>query len=160
VLPGSKEQCLDAGMDAYYAKPIQIEEIQNIVRSAAQNSNETAEKLEDFRLGLEKLRAIGGDVFVADIVRSYLVDVSKELQRLQAAAVERNAAAVQRAAHAIKGCSNLITAEAIAETCRELEAAATAGSFIAVDNIIARLNEQCRQLANDLRELLTAGSGL
>jgi HPt (histidine-containing phosphotransfer) domain-containing protein len=67
---------------------------------------------------------MGDDEFAEDLVRIFLDDAAAQLERLRAAVERGDRGEVAEAAHRMKGAGGNVGAEALAEVCHALEAAA------------------------------------
>jgi HPt (histidine-containing phosphotransfer) domain-containing protein len=82
------------------------------------------------RDAFERLREITGedDVFVAELIDTYLDDGARQVADVVAAAAAGEVEAMVRPAHTLKSASDSIGALRLADHCRVLEAAARTGS--------------------------------
>ena len=100
---------------------------------------------------LAELRALGGedDDLVAEVVRLFAADVPVQLEALENAFAQGDAAGVRQVAHRLKGTGLGSGARQMADTCGAIEAAAASGDLEAA-------REASRPLAEEFREALTA----
>ena len=97
------------------------------------------------------LEITGNDLeFVDELIDTYLDDASLQLEAMRAAAASGDAAALVRPAHSLKSSSANVGAMALADICRELEAAARTG---AVPDATERVAD-CDQAFADVRSAL------
>ena len=82
------------------------------------------------RDAFERLREITGedDVFLAELIDTYLEDGARQVADLLAAAAAGDGAAMVRPAHTLRSASESIGALRLADRCRVLEAEARAGA--------------------------------
>jgi CheY-like chemotaxis protein len=120
TLDGDRERCLDAGMDAYVAKPVQPERLFD--------SLETLTAAPDFEMAL--LERAGGDPALQErIVRVFLEHTPDARVRLRDALTRRDAAALVAAAHWLKGAIGNFPAPAAMEAAARVERLGRAGDL-------------------------------
>ena len=158
ALAGDRQACLDAGMDDYLGKPFtrvqlllalrrwvqarrQVDpgppaadpEAQRVAESAA-----GGEAPLDLRV-LDQLRALHparGEQIVARVVRTFLDAVPPQLERLQKAAAEREAAALRDVAHALKSSAAHLGAQRLSALAREIESLGRGGAAEACEPLV------------------------
>jgi HPt (histidine-containing phosphotransfer) domain-containing protein len=100
-----------------------------------------------------RIRAIGGDLLVEQMIELFVIDVPARLERLRCAVAAGDRTAVARAAHSIRGSAATLGALAVARLCTELELAAKVpetnlGAGIdALADAISLASEELRGLA-------------
>jgi len=139
AMAGDRERCLAAGMDAYIAKPIQVEllfvtiedqtgiaRLANPVSEAnfeTESSPESAldegAKLVDFESSRTKVP--GGPKGLVKTQRIFLKECDRLTSELESAVARSDFEAVKRAAHSIKGSAKVICADRLASVCQEME---------------------------------------
>jgi HPt (histidine-containing phosphotransfer) domain-containing protein len=95
---------------------------------------------------LEGLREIGGDEFLADLVKTFLADAPPLLAALRGA----NAEEVRRAAHTLKSNGATFGATRFSELCRELEVQAKGGDLTGAPDLAARIDAEYALVAKEL----------
>jgi signal transduction histidine kinase/CheY-like chemotaxis protein len=153
-MQGDRGQCLNAGMDAYITKPVQIEELsmaisksrsgfKSIPAATASAPSTTGEQAIEYISAeivpggidphiLGKVREMLGDnapQLMADVIDLYLDDVQGLLAAMRTAVDEEDTRALQRAAHKLKSTSAVLGATALANSCGELERIGLAGTM-------------------------------
>ncbi len=139
ALAGAREKCLDAGMDDYISKPVEVPAIEAVLRrwvrpgpstsasdtveASPPGSPETPAGLDPERLA--QLRAIlvtgGGASVFAAVVEAFVTDTAERLGALRQAVSRGDAQAAQQIAHTLRGsCANL-GASRMAEVAQALE---------------------------------------
>ena len=137
AMAGDRERCLAAGMDAYIAKPIQIEVLFDTIefqtgiarlintvsestpKSSPESDNETAAKLVDFESSLTKIP--GGVDGLVKTHRIFLKECSRLVSELEAGLAQSNFETVTRAAHSIRGSARILCADQLARLSLEME---------------------------------------
>ncbi|MDH3714505.1 MAG: response regulator [Gammaproteobacteria bacterium] len=131
ALPGDKQRCLDAGMDAYLCKPFSIEDLQGALEPFLSGAGAPRESVpapaNDPVLNqsvLDSLRALqkrGKKDILARILGTYLERAPLLLQAIVTAVSGGDAEQIHQAAHSLKGSSANVGAARLAELCAELE---------------------------------------
>jgi HPt (histidine-containing phosphotransfer) domain-containing protein len=108
----------------------------------------------------ELLETIGGDrEFLAELVQTYLADCPALFAELRGALAGGDAGGVRRAAHTLKSTSATFGAGELAAQCREIEAAATAGSLAGLEARVDQAVASYGRVETALRAAMTAGEG-
>ena len=163
VMPGDREQCLAAGMDAFVSKPLRPAELFEAIDQFYPPSGrpEAGEPIAGTRGpagqvdGATLLASVGGTAsLLAEVVGVFLADVPSMLKRLRDAARAGDANALAAAAHAIKGAVGLFTEGDAFRSARRLEQIARAGDVSAVDAACADLEKAVAGLTGELRHLV------
>ncbi|MHB2020309.1 MAG: response regulator [Candidatus Xenobia bacterium] len=140
AMRGDREKCLQAGMDGYVSKPLQVRELFAAVEGAA-----TAHPvLENPRvLDLGSLQQREG---LHALVERFLKTVPRHLEKLQAAAAARDPVALSQAAEALRGPLQELCAHRCAEAVLQLERLASGGKLAAADAVLELLNAELARL--------------
>jgi len=128
AMKGDKEKCIQAGMDGYVAKPINVQQLFESIeslfhdRQAAEEPSEVpaaaGEPLDTTKI----LERIGGDrELLRELAGLFVGDCPRMLSDIQDAVRDGNADALQKAAHALKGSVGNFTAEAAVQVAFRLE---------------------------------------
>lgn len=158
VRPEDREACFSAGMDDYLSKPIRPDELARALRHV-RPLRERAEASSDdagvtlAAAALEKLRELGGDDFVGELIDTFLAEAPSLLATLRRALEQDEADEAQRAAHTLKSNGATFGAEDFSELCRELEARAKDGRLEGAEQLVDRIDEECARLQEALAAL-------
>lgn len=177
ALPADRQRCLDAGMDDYLAKPVQLETLARTLdrwmglpeTSDALVSADGTRAYEDppsgpITLGsravdpavLVKLRQLqertGRDI-LGQLIDIFQVEGPRRRTVLREAYANGDAQSLAFAAHSLKGSSSTLGARRLAELCQHLEDLAGAGL---VDRAAGPLDELGRELDRAMLELAEA----
>ncbi len=165
ALEGDRRRCLEAGMDDYIAKPIDVERLSNLLRQTdcfealpapeppSINGHEVAHALEQVDDAvLDKLRAsLSGDG-AQSLVKTFSADAPKLCARLEAALAQNDARQFERAAHSIKSGCALMGARALTELCQQLELAGKAGTLDGAGRHVAELAAAMPKVVRHLQQ--------
>jgi len=145
AMSGDRQKCLDAGMNEYISKPINTEELFEIINrhvstihkvgkislnlSGAENGGPPNKVLEGqtvFDRDELLQRAFGDEDFCNELVNDFSIDTPDYLERLQQAVENEDTIAAAKEAHTLKGASANIGAHALRAAAFEMEKAANA----------------------------------
>ncbi len=132
ALKSDKEHALQAGMDDYLTKPIQIPRLIEVIQSTFEAisapkadafSRETLLDPNAIQI-LTELSEQTGRNLVGEVIDLFLEHSPSQLKRLSEAISEQNFKHIEMTAHRLKGAALNVGAKRVAELCRLLEASA------------------------------------
>jgi len=129
AMEGAREECLEAGMDDYVAKPFGEEDLERVV---SQWLPASAAVLDPHRL--VELRGLFPGEEGGEMLRGLVAAIRADLERAIEALTANDADAVGAAAHGIRGSAQLIGATGLIDAATELELHAK-GHFPAAEPI-------------------------
>jgi two-component system, sensor histidine kinase and response regulator len=147
ALSGDADKCFAAGMDRHLGKPYTAEQLYEVLESCGSDSIEAraeakiANAILDQRT-LGRIRALhkpGSPDLFAKVVGIYASSSLALIEVIRAAAASNDAAGIMQAAHALKSSSANVGATALADLCKEIEAAAGGGDLQTACVLIERL---------------------
>jgi CheY-like chemotaxis protein/HPt (histidine-containing phosphotransfer) domain-containing protein len=137
AMMGTLERCLEAGMDDYLTKPLDISRLEDVLDRFMGNSADRDPKPEtgapriasaDVSVRARLAEIAGDDVeFIAELIGAFLTGGEDTLRELEAAAANGDVAAMGRAAHKLKGASANLHVDGLAALTLEVETRAKAG---------------------------------
>jgi CheY-like chemotaxis protein len=128
AMKGDRERCLEAGMDAYIAKPIRAKDLYETVEGTVAKMGESQPQHNAIPEDKEKLdrnhilKQTGGSIeTLKEVVELFTVESEKLLARIRDAITNENPSELQRAAHTLKGSIRIFGAERPAAAALRLE---------------------------------------
>ena len=173
AMEGDRERCLEAGMDAYLAKPLEPEQMISLVESLAKpkpKARRRTPKAEPVPAAspaapsyqapeafdpAAALDRVGGDrALLVEVMELVLEDCPRVLTQVRRAIREGDAVALEHEAHAFKGAVGNFGAQETVDAALALERLARAGDLSQTPGVVARLEAAMSSLATDLRGYL------
>jgi PAS domain S-box-containing protein len=153
VMPGDREAYLEAGMDGYLAKPIELADLAAVLEQTAARAKIVAalphivgggEPVLDHER-LEHLRAIQDDnqpSLVRELIDQFIVESADHVQRLGDAHAAGDARTLRAVAHRFLSTTQNIGAQRLAALCAALERAARRNELATAAHLVAALADE------------------
>ena len=180
AMQGDREKCLEIGMDDFIAKPVNLEQLEEVLlRWLPQNTLQNKRKpiTIDMALSqpqpppqdsetaeippldpeiLENPRTLGGEddpEFLNSVINQFLEDLPQPLDRIRQAIDHHNAEEFMKAAHGLKGSCQNIGAKPLAEVCLAIETLGKEGTIKGTSDLLRRLKAEASRLQSAFTEV-------
>ena len=166
AMNGDKEQCFDAGMDAYLTKPVNLKELSETLSQLLADttlntvSTETAVMMDPTVkiVDLERLKELfdGDSLDMTGILEAFVQSMPALLTELSEAFNQCNVDKIRKIAHQVYGASSNIGVNRIARVCELIE-----GSTILLDlEALSRLHQLLSEETESLRKFIHTEFGV
>jgi PAS domain S-box-containing protein len=151
ALDGDRQKCMDAGMNGYLAKPIQVTELKRAVEQwaatgepAPPNEYRSAKTLPPMAFDRRELvnRLMGDEDLARGIVGAFLKDIPGQIASLASALRRSDAATARRTAHSIRGAAANVGGTQLCRHARRMEELGEAGNLAALAELMPGLAEE------------------
>ena len=163
AMPGDREKCLRCGMDDYLAKPIEPDELAQVLAkwlgrpapagqcSDWEDGGAGGLRYQVFdRSGLLK-RLAGNHGLAERLVREFLVDTPSQLRILRKLLEDGDADSARRQAHKVKGAAANLSAGPLREAAFHTEQAAMAGQLDKVADLLVAMEDEFERVKSVLQ---------
>ena len=167
ALEGDRDKCLEAGMNDYLSKPIEVTRLVLMLEKwlSLKNSGEYFKKpalqVEESSLQVAEIpvfdevdyvrRNLGDRELAQDVMNMFVSSTPGYLSDLQKQLDTRNAVGVRMQAHTVKGACATIGAELMRMTAQRVEQLSKAGELAAAEEVAERLQLDYQQLKEELK---------
>ena len=164
AMQGDRDKCLAAGMSDYLAKPIDPQQLIELVEkwlasslqqlSAAPASSDPAAsegeqtEIMVYNRRLFKERAMGSEALMKKLLASFFNNLGKTLERLQQAHRSNDLEEICLCAHTLKGTAGTMAAQTMEQAALALEMAARRGEEQELAALIAEVVKQSERYAD------------
>jgi two-component system, sensor histidine kinase and response regulator len=150
AMKGDMERCLEAGMDAYLAKPIKGAELSATIDRVAATAfdmrpasvDPEVEDLAIFDPDLALENAAGDPGLLGEIVQLWLDDTPVRLREIQAGVLASDASAIERAAHRLRGSLGTLGAARGTDAAERVEKLGAVGELSTITDAVATLEAE------------------
>jgi CheY-like chemotaxis protein/HPt (histidine-containing phosphotransfer) domain-containing protein len=156
AMQGDRETCIEAGMNDYVSKPINIKGLAEKLAQwlPAEDALQTPQPAEAAPSSQPPVydrdgfmdRLMGDTEIAKTVIEVFLEDIPKQIESMKYSLETSDAETVERIAHSIKGAAANIGGEAVRELAAEIENACKDGRFDAVAGCCPKLELQFNRL--------------
>ncbi|UCE48957.1 MAG: response regulator, partial [Phycisphaerales bacterium] len=159
AMEGDRERCLEAGMDAYIAKPIRAADLHDTVEATVARMRSSHRKDSRGENGLLDRTGIleqtgASPEALKEIVELFAVESERLMKRMKDAIKNADASGLQRAAHTLKGSVRIFGAERVASAALRLEKIGGDKNLVDAEDALAELARELEQLLPMLTKLV------
>jgi len=151
--------CLEAGMDDFISKPVQLKELQSALdRSLGINPTSEDNRTQMPLLvtaHIDQLRGDGQNDNFREIISMYIDQTAEQICTLKKAVNEKDTEAISNKAHQIKGSSANLGARQLSDLCSRLEGNAKDGDLSSSKQLIEEIHGTYNRTKVQLLALLT-----
>ncbi len=176
AMQGDRDKCIAAGMDDYVAKPVRPEEMRNVIErwgsavaagkeSATTTAPSAAKRAAPADIGgkppvdMDRLRELtdGSENGVRELVKLYVEQTGLQIQQLETAIREGEAAVVRRVAHSCAGASATCGMTDIVPLMREMERQGFEGKLTTAATVCAEAAREFVRICSFLAPFTSSG---
>lgn len=159
ALVGDREKCLEAGMNEYISKPVNANEIVQMIDNLLSISKIKLEDLEPNGMNskafdFERLKQIslGDQSFEKDLLGDYIFDAESKLEAIQNNLNEKNIKKIVDLAHTLKGSSYSVGATLVGDEALGIELSAKSNDLESVADRISRLSKSIKETREIIKD--------
>jgi CheY-like chemotaxis protein len=150
AMKGDRDQCLEAGMDAYLAKPLQERELCALLATMFPPDEEAEDGPAPFDETVALGNAGGDPTLCRELAQLFVTESAKLLTQLGEAIALRDSTTVHRVAHTLKGATLTFAAADAQEAAHALEKMGRAGTWDGVEEVWGTLKREIGRLVGAL----------
>src|SRR5579883_3051415 len=156
AIKGAREDCLQAGMDEYLSKPVQMPEVLRMIAEVTTSGKEKPAAARPARFDPRPmLRRLNDDsALFRELIHLFQEDCPRMLETLRDAVVSRNPESVEHAAHQLKGCVSNFAAVDVMQAAQDLEVLGRHGDLGEVGDAYRALEQSLAGFCASLDEWL------
>jgi CheY-like chemotaxis protein/HPt (histidine-containing phosphotransfer) domain-containing protein len=155
AMVGTLEQCLDAGMDGYLTKPLELSRLQDVLAKflgvvPAVAVAKAAATDDAMRARLSELSGEDPE-FTGELIAAFILGGEETLSEMRAAVASGDVDMLGRCAHKLKGASDNLHVTALAAIAHDMEMRARSGSASDWRQDVERMSAEFNRVAEGLR---------
>jgi len=116
-----RDNCLEAGMDAYISKPYEQEELVEAIEKLVPHRTGAAQLDQEALSSVTALQREGAPNILHRMIDLYLENSPELVEEMTEGVSKRDAKVIQMSAHTLKSSSAVLGASKLAELCKQLE---------------------------------------
>ncbi len=170
AMQGDRERCLEAGMDDYIAKPVDVTKLCRVLErwlpehcrrdadavAAPDGATETASAAEPaagplFDHAGMSGRLMNDEALIQMVLNAFLQELPLQIERLKSAVAEDDVAQIVALAHKIKGAAMNVGGMVLSASAHAMEQAGRAGELARIHQELPELERQAAQLKAAIR---------
>ncbi len=157
AMQGDRDRCLKVGMDAYIAKPVQgdelIEMVERVSVTAFQEKVMPSASVPVFDRQEALGRFQGDDGLLAELAELFLKDSPRQVAEIRSAIQREDFPGIERAAHSLKGSVVNFAARHSVDAALKLEKSANRGDLAECQSLCSVLEQELDNLRVELLRL-------
>jgi two-component system sensor histidine kinase/response regulator len=169
AMKGDKERCLEAGMDDYVTKPIQVQDLLRAIKAVTTPDAVSVPLANPVKLPTaaretpradcafhheEALEQAGGDEgFLAELIQLFQANAPAQMNEIRAALAAGEGRRLNVAAHSLKGALGYIGARPASLAANNLERIAASSDLSTAPAAVDRLVDEMAQLSDAISKL-------
>jgi CheY-like chemotaxis protein len=165
AMKDDRDKCLAAGMDDYVTKPIDADQLLELLESAspaparggvaqAAAAAPAPATVKAFAVDAALQRTRGKRTLLRQLVQLLLQDLPQALAELESALAADDARQIERTAHRLRGAAFTVCAEPLAAAAGELELAARNAESARMQEGVAQLQARAAELTTELKAFM------
>ena len=155
ALAGEKEKCLGAGMDDYISKPINEEQLYKLINKYAQSSNLVSNG-SVIDLGYLRSLSKGDSAFEKNMIKSFSIQMPKELNELKTAIDQKNYKKIASIAHNMKSTVSYMGLKQLTPLLQQIERESeNENSLTHINDNFILIDETCELAIREARDLIS-----
>jgi two-component system sensor histidine kinase/response regulator len=167
AMKGDRERCLEVGMDAYVSKPLQAQQLFEVIESVVPAAAEAEAGMLDqatpaasvFDQNVALARVEGDRELLQEIIGLFFDETPGLLSAIQESIARRDTKALERAAHTLKGSVSNFDMKSVYDAALRLEAIGRNGDFANAEAAYADLEQKVAHLKVVLATLKEENAG-
>ncbi|MEN3335651.1 MAG: hypothetical protein V7641_5016 [Blastocatellia bacterium] len=144
AMKGDRERCLEAGMDEYISKPLQVNELLRVIQGLLPVSTTPDQVPVEKAFNAEAVVAqVDGDMdLLQHLIKLFLAELPSYLSEMREAAARGDSERLERTAHTLKGSVSIFHASSVVEAAHRLEMVGRQDNLATAEEALAALEHE------------------